>query len=154
MHQYSDPAEAIKVLPEFLKLHAKRWPKAYKARGLHENLLKSGLTTGIVHFTSMQSGEDVLSYHFGFNYNYRYYYYMPVIDPEFENLSPGKIHLFKLVEYAIENGFQVFDHLRGDENYKSGWTNGFQPLYEYAWRSGTMISRCKHLLLSIKKKLI
>lgn len=152
LYQYTDPGKTIKVLPEFLKLHVERWPKAYKAPGFHENLLNRGLLSGTVHFTSLQIGENVVSYHLGFTYNRRYYYYMPAIDAEFENFSPGKIHLYKLMEYAIENGFHVFDHLRGDENYKSGWANDVQSLYEYNWRSGRISSRIKYKLLSVKKE--
>jgi CelD/BcsL family acetyltransferase involved in cellulose biosynthesis len=152
LYQYTDPAEAINVLPELLKFHALRWPKAYKAPVFHENLLNRGLAAGIVHFTSLQIGGNALSYHLGFMHNRRYYYYMPVIDVQFENFSPGKIHLFKLVEYAIENGFRVFDHLRGDENYKSGWAKDVQSLYQYNWHSGKMISGIKNKVLSIKKE--
>lgn len=78
---------------------------------------------------------------------------MPVIDPVFENLSPGKIHLFRLVEYAINNGFAIFDHLRGDENYKTGWTNKTQKLYRFFVENGRPISKVKNTLCNLKAKL-
>lgn len=154
LYQYTDHAEAIKVLPEFLKLHAERWTKAYKAPGFHENLINRGLLSGIVHFTSLQIGENVLSYHLGFRDKGRYYYYMPVINQEYANYSPGKVHLLYLVEKCINEGFNIFDHLRGDENYKSGWCNKIQQLYYYEKKSEKISSRIRNWSVEIKKILI
>jgi CelD/BcsL family acetyltransferase involved in cellulose biosynthesis len=152
LNHYTTISEALSVLPHFLKLHSERWPKAYKAPGFHQNLIKYGVESGIIHFTSLKSGEKILSYHLGFVYNSRYYYYMPTIDPVYENLSPGKVHLFKLVEFAIENGYQLFDHLRGVENYKVGWTNSIQPLYQFLEYKNSPRSDIKNMINSIKKK--
>lgn len=148
---FKDLPEALGILPSFLELHSKRWPKAYKAPGFHENLLRYGLEKNIVHFTTLRVNDKTMSYHLGFRFNHTYYYYMPAIDPQFENLSPGKIHLFMLVDYAIKNEFYIFDHLRGDENYKSGWADALRPLYKFSLQSNRGISKCKNRLLSLKK---
>ena len=86
----------------------KRWPKAYKAPGFHENLLNYGLDKNIVHFTALRVNDKTMSYHLGFKFNHTYYYYMPAIDPQYENLSPGKIIFSSLVDYAIKNEFYDF----------------------------------------------
>jgi len=153
LYRYKTVEEALNILPQFLKLHTDRWPSAYKANGFHKNLIMYGLESGIVHFTSLNSGEKRLSFHLGFMYNRSYFYYMPVIDPEYKNLSPGKVHLFKLVGSAIADGINVFDHLRGDENYKEGWTNSIQPLYGFSYQNTSFNSKARNWLCIIKEKL-
>lgn len=153
LYNYDKTDEALDALPQFLRLHSNRWPKSYKAPQFHKNIIISTLNKGLLHFSSLKVGDKILSYHLGFNFNQRYYYYMPVIDPEFENLSPGKIHLFNLIEYACNSGFTVFDHLRGDENYKTGWTSNAQKLYRISIQNEQMLSRIKNGLCDLKAKL-
>lgn len=153
LYEYDMTDEALEVLPQFLRLHSNRWPKAYKAPEFHKNIIINTINKGLLHFSSLKAGDKILSYHLGFTFTERYYYYMPVIDPEFENLSPGKIHLFKLMEYAINNGFTVFDHLRGDENYKTGWTSNAQKLYRMSIHNEQLLSRIKNGICHLKAKL-
>jgi CelD/BcsL family acetyltransferase involved in cellulose biosynthesis len=108
---------------DFMCQHTLRWPHAYKAPHFHENLLKAGLGSGIVHFSVLSVGDKEIAWHLGFSYRGRYYYYMPAGNRDYFKFSPTKIHLYYLVKRAVENGYEVFDHLRGEENYKSGWSN-------------------------------
>ena len=39
-------------------------------------------------------------------------------DNKFVKLSPGKVIIAYSIKYAIENGFQIYDFLRGNEEYK------------------------------------
>lgn len=108
---------------EFMRQHSLRWPQAYKAPKYHENLLKNGLPTEQVHFSTLSVGHTEIAWHLGFTHNRRFYYYMPAGNQEYFKYSPTKIHLFYLMRRAIEQGYDVYDHLRGEENYKSGWSN-------------------------------
>lgn len=47
-----------------------------------------------------------------------FYFYITGYDDNFSKLSPGRVMLAHSIKYAIENGFEVFDFLRGDEDYK------------------------------------
>ncbi len=153
LYHYKTVDESLDVLPQFLKLHSRQWPNAYKAPGFHRNLISAGIESGIVDFTSLKCGEKIFGYHLGFIYNNRYYYYMPATDHEFENLSPGKVHMYKLIEYAIERSCQIFDHLRGDENYKAGWTNDMQFLFKFSQKNTGIGSGIRNLAYSIKQKI-
>jgi CelD/BcsL family acetyltransferase involved in cellulose biosynthesis len=42
-------------------------------------------------------------------------------DPHFASVSPGMAVMAYSTQYAIENGFRVYDHLRGAENYKGSY---------------------------------
>lgn len=117
------PAETFAT---FMAQHSKRWPKAYKAPKFHENLLRDGLKAGVVDFTVLCVGDEEIAWHLGFKYRGRYYYYMPAGNEAYFKYSPTKIHLFYLVRRAVESGYEVYDHLRGEETYKSGWSNDAQ----------------------------
>lgn len=145
--------EALDLLPRLMELHSSRWPSSYKAPFFHENLIKKGIESGITDFTALKSGDDFLSYNIGFNFNDIYYYYMPAIDPIFENLSPGKVHLFLLIRSSVENRFMGFDHLRGDENYKTDWSNHISQLYRVHSVSRNPVSGLKHFLVASKSRI-
>jgi hypothetical protein len=152
LKHYKDIDDALYALSNFLEIHSLRWPNAYKAPLFHENLLRSGINAGIVDFSSLYSGDRILSYHLGFIDGNRYYCYMIAFNTDYEALSPAKIHLYLLVEYAFKHGYQTFDFLRGVENYKSGWTNNFEYLYNYYLVNDRISSKYKDFLICLKKQ--
>lgn len=135
---------------EFMAQHSRRWPKAYKAPHFHENLLKYGLKSGIVHFSTLSVGGKEIAWHLGFSYRKRYYYYMPAGNQEYFKYSPTKIHLFYLVRRAVEQGYEIYDHLRGEENYKSGWSNGSQYVNSLIVNNSKFSTKIKTGLLKLK----
>ncbi len=134
----------------FMHAHSQRWPNAYKAPQFHANMIKAGLAAGVVDFTALMAGETELAWHLGFSYKGRYYYYMPAGNPEFLKYSPVKIHLFKLIERAILNGIEIYDHLRGEENYKDGWSDGHQTVHAQSIISGSASTAAKRKLLKLR----
>ena len=139
--------EALGELPSFLEAHRSRWPHAYKAPHLHENLLRMGMPAGIVRFDCLTLDGRSIAWHLGYHFDRRFYYYMPAVDANFQKFSPGKLLLYKLVERAIAEGDLIFDHLRGDENYKSGWTNEIQGLWKFHRRRSSLSGHVKFFLL-------
>lgn len=137
----------------FMQQHSLRWPNAYKAPNFHENLLKYGLKEKCVHFSVLKAGENEVAWHLGFQHKGRYYYYMPAGHQDYLKFSPAKIHLFFLVKRAVENGFDIFDHLRGEENYKDGWSNDSQHVNTYSLNSNSTISVLKRNLLKLRDSL-
>lgn len=145
---------ALSVLPEFLEYHCKRWPNAWKAPGLHQRIIECGLPLGIVDFSELRIDNVPISWHLGFRDEKRFYYYMPAINPEFAVYSPGKVHLWYLIEQSMQEGIKIFDHLRGNENYKSGWTNKIQKLYSYTEKSPKIASRIRNWTAEEGKNLL
>ncbi len=134
----------------FMKQHAFRWPYAYKAPHFHEKLLKYGLNADCVHFSVLMAGDKEVAWHLGFEYADRFYYYMPAGHQDYLKFSPAKIHLFFLVKRAIENELMVFDHLRGEENYKDGWSNDSQHVNTYNLKLGNISVQIKNNILKIR----
>lgn len=135
----------------FMSAHTSRWPKAYKIPGFHRSLLSEPLLkSGIVSFTALRAGQTTVAWHLGFQDTNRFYYYMPAGNPEFAQYSPVKVHLLKLVERAISLNIPVYDHLRGEETYKSGWSNTAQHVNNLSIESRTESTKMKLNLLKLR----
>lgn len=139
------------VFEAFMEAHRNKWPKAYKAPGFHQNLINKCSLDGPIHFSTLNVGDTVVAWHLGFDFKGIYYYYMPAGNPEYLKFSPVKVHLYHLICRAIERGYTKYDHLRGDETYKSGWADGSQYVNTlYILGSGTA-ARLKDKILNIRK---
>ena len=53
-----------------------------------------------------------------FDYQQRIWVYNSGFDPQYREYSPGWVMLSYLIQDAISNGKQIFDFMRGDEDYK------------------------------------
>jgi CelD/BcsL family acetyltransferase involved in cellulose biosynthesis len=62
-------------------------------------------------------GKKAASY-LNFDFQNRLYIYNSGLNPIFENLSPGWVLLGYLIEWAIAEGREMVDFMRGDEGYK------------------------------------
>ena len=64
-----------------------------------------------------------------FEDNLGYYLYNSTYDPAAREASPGVVLLTGLIELAIDQGLEVFDFLKGDEQYKYRIGAEERPLY-------------------------
>ncbi|MCF8384017.1 MAG: GNAT family N-acetyltransferase [Chlorobium sp.] len=138
--------EAMDALYGFLSVHRKRWPKSHEtgvSEVVYELILRYGLDSGVSHFSELRMNQKAMSWHFGFRYNERFYYYMQAYEEEYIKLSPGKIHLALLYKDAFSAGDQIFDHLRGEEEYKDSWKSADRTLYEYSSNNSGLVSSVK-----------
>lgn len=79
---------------------------------------------GPVHFSVLSLNGQDISWHIGFVTDGVFFYYVPSFDPAFDAYSPGKVHLYYLLQDAYAKGLQGFDFLRGNESYKFAWADG------------------------------
>ena len=68
----------------------------------------------------------------GFVFNGRYYAYVATWAPEFEESSPGKLHLEEVIRTCHERGIAVADFLMPAVRYKFTWTDRAMPVADYA----------------------
>jgi CelD/BcsL family acetyltransferase involved in cellulose biosynthesis len=114
---------AEQAVLEFRAVHTERWPRAYKAPRVFRNLIHYGLPVGVVYFSILQAGGSTMAWRLGFLDQRRFYAYMQAQRPQYAAFSPSKVLLYYTVKDAIARGLQVFDHLLGDESYKTGWAD-------------------------------
>ena len=140
-----------RVFEDFMAVHRQKWPNAYKAPGFHRRLVDQCSKEGPIHFSTLMVGDTVVAWHLGFEFKGTYYYYMPAGHPDYQKLSPVKVHLYYLVCRAIERGCHHYDHLRGDETYKGGWANGSQYVNTLLAESGLLRQQVKKGIIRIKQ---
>ena len=68
----------------------------------------------------------------GFVFNGRYYAYVATWAPEFEESSPGKLHLEEVIRACKERGVAVADFLMPAARYKFTWASAAMPVADYA----------------------
>jgi CelD/BcsL family acetyltransferase involved in cellulose biosynthesis len=122
---------AMAGLDAFLQAHESRWRHAYRAPGWFESLIREMLPTGLLHLSAIELEDRAISWHFGFVHKKRFYCYVSAFDNSLAVLSPGQVHIHRLIGEAYRLGATVFDFLRGEESYKSEWTEMGIQLFGY-----------------------
>lgn len=153
VYSLSEKEEILEQLPLLLAYHQARYPKSYQAPGFHIALVRRALESGLLHFSALMVGKQPVSWHLGFCERKVFYYYLPATHPDFLRFSPGKVHLLLLNKWALEHQIEVFDHLRGEENYKNGWTDSVQNIYQLQISNSSIISRIRNYCVDLKSKL-
>jgi CelD/BcsL family acetyltransferase involved in cellulose biosynthesis len=82
------------------------------------DIARIGIEKGWLRLTFLEAGSRRYSSCFGFELGKNYFLYNSAHDPEARELSPGIIHIVKLIESGIERGLDRFDFLQGSERYK------------------------------------
>lgn len=141
---------ALRDLPLLLDYHKDRWPNAYKAPLFHENLIKEGLKSNILHFTRLDFNESPGSWRIGFYFRGIYYSYMPTINPQHMEYGLGKLHLLHCVNYAINQHGNTYDQLRGSELYKSEWTQDEESISSIRLSRSSFVSKIKMKIIYFK----
>lgn len=101
-----------------------------------EGLALQAWAEGSLHLSMLTCGDQAISTHLGFTSDDGFYYYMPGYDIALAKLSPGKVHLTKLIMWALDNGCRRFDFLRGEADYKGSLGNEVRSLSDYIFSRG------------------
>ena len=87
---------------------------------------------GEQHISSLMLDGKVLSIHWGVIYKKVFYHLMPSISyNKFMKYAPGRLLLFHLIKWSIDNKISKFDFTIGDETYKKDWAKENNFLYDY-----------------------
>ena len=81
-------------------------------------IAQEGFREGWLQLAFLQVGDIKAAGYLNFDFNNQIWVYNSGIDPLFENLSPGWTLLSKIINWAIEQGREGLDFMRGNEIYK------------------------------------
>ncbi len=131
-----------------LRLHALRWGRAgvfhdATTERLHRCFTARLAQRGDLWLTTLDLDDTPAAAWYGFSFGRTVYYYQGGWDPAWERHSVGTVLMGTMIRRAIEEGYQTFDFLRGDESYKRTWTETVRPTYQIAvirpgWRGGVL----------------
>lgn len=119
-----DGEDAKRWLPFFQNLRSEKYPASPLPPDYMLNLFTHANARSVLHCSLIRLNGRPISLHLGFYCGKTLFWYLPVYDKEFASFSPGKIHLYMAVKWLFENSGEAFDFMRGQESYKSDWTDG------------------------------
>jgi CelD/BcsL family acetyltransferase involved in cellulose biosynthesis len=90
-----------------------------------------GLTQSAVELLgfSLASTDHELSAQWGFTHLGRYYAYMSGKNPQFDQYSPGRLHLGMVIEACKDRGFDVLELMAPASDYKLTWSDRTRQLH-------------------------
>lgn len=138
-----DLKAADKSLKTMLRMHAKRWPNAYKPPAFHEHLIQKGLAAGLVDFVEMRFDERPIAWQISFMFKGRFSLYMPAIHEDFLQYGPGNVSQAFAMAEALANGMTTVDHLRGGEGYKTAWGGEETAVYDVVFDQPSITSQIR-----------
>jgi CelD/BcsL family acetyltransferase involved in cellulose biosynthesis len=100
-----------------------------------ERILGEGLAAGWAHYAVLRVAGTPVAWHLGLFHQEGLYWWMPTYDAAWENLSPGKVLLAKLIEHAISQKWRRLHFLTGGQSYKLAWKPDKPDLRTIRWRA-------------------
>lgn len=115
--------DALKYLPDFLKMYKKRRPNAFIPIGLHRNLIHECFRNNLMILSLITLNNTPISFRIAFISENTYYSYLPVYDENYSRFSIGNIHRYYTIKKAFESNYYIYDLLKGNKKYKQKWAN-------------------------------
>jgi CelD/BcsL family acetyltransferase involved in cellulose biosynthesis len=140
---------ALAIAKTFMEAHKASWPRAYRAPKWYEILIREVMPTGLLQMSTIEHAARSISWNIGFLHKNRFYCYVSAYDRSLSKFSPGQLHLLLLIQNSYRLNATFFDFLRGQEWYKSEWTNTSEPLCGYEWMSPCIGSSCRRNLRNL-----
>jgi CelD/BcsL family acetyltransferase involved in cellulose biosynthesis len=95
---------------------------------------------GLLRFSVLGFGDEVLAYHFGFEFEGTLYWYKPTFNVAYEKHSPGEVLLKMIIEDCIERDLDELDFTIGKEAFKYRFANQERTVFRVAgFRSRTRL---------------
>jgi CelD/BcsL family acetyltransferase involved in cellulose biosynthesis len=134
----STPENIEFFLNSFFKLQNDRWKNREATTVLQNTSLCSFYRTVTLNFVNENLVElymlridniDIASYYI-LHKDMSHFAYLGGFDPSFSHYSPGTVALYSIIQESIKYGIEMFDFMRGAEQYKYHW----KPLTHFNYR--------------------
>jgi len=122
LHIVEDAAELDAEIESFLSLMAQDEAKVRfltePMRAQMRQTMRMAFTCGCLNLAFLQFGEEKAAAYLSFDYLNRVWVYNSGFNTKFFEHSPGWVLLGHMIQWAISNGREALDFMRGDEEYK------------------------------------
>ena len=148
---YSDAADINPWLEDFFAQHVRRWdgtkfPSLFLStanRNFFRDLVKNFSGSGLLIFTRITVDKTPVALHCGFVSEGDFIWYKPTFNPEFSKVSPGEVMMRELFLMASDLGATGFDFTRGDEAFKTRFSNSERHVRTFT-RHPSVASALRH----------
>lgn len=125
---------------------------AFEKRGaFHQNAARLFLKKGWLHFYTIRKNNEMIGALYCYNYKGTLMYMQGGFNPEYAKLNLGNYIIYRAIRDAIDQQLEIFDFMRGAEEYKFRWTSDVRYLHRliiarsvkgriYLWRHRTIRS--------------
>ncbi len=100
-----------------------------------ERVISEGIRDGWAHYSSLRVAGVPVAWLIGLFDRETLYYWIPKYDVKWQNFSPGKVLLARLVEHAIAHSWSRINFLTGAHDYKMSWNPRLLTLRTLRWYS-------------------
>jgi CelD/BcsL family acetyltransferase involved in cellulose biosynthesis len=126
------PDELPDALDALFELHRRRWNRRWlpgvfagkRVQEFHRAVTPKLLAKGALRMHVLALDDEVQAVLYGFAFHDRTCYYQGGFEPELAKYSLGSVLIASAIKQATLEGFETFDFLRGNEDYKQRWTSG------------------------------
>jgi CelD/BcsL family acetyltransferase involved in cellulose biosynthesis len=140
LHQARTETELQEGFQILLRLHSARWGSTEvplgvfgndRFRRFHEEVAKKLLAGNQLRLAWLERDGKPIAIEYQFVDDKTVYAYQAGLDLSVnDECSPGKLTMMAAIRFAIEQGCESFDLLRGNEPYKSNWRAVPSPCYD------------------------
>ena len=155
--------QALTYLSDVAPFHLKRWRGISDGSGFsnpdfvrfHEILIKNGWNSGQIDIIKVSCGERVVGYFYNFKYRNKVYFYLSGLCQEADSsLKPGLSgHALSIQKY-MDEGYQYYDFMGGDERYKASLGKKNNDLFQVAFQKPLLKFKTEHFLRYIKNRVL
>lgn len=128
--------ERQRALTHLFRLHDLRWKghggsDAFDEPGVqafHDEFTSLALQRGWLRLFLLSLDSYPVAALYGFAYDRVFYFYQSGFDPYYSGESVGSLTIALTIKHAIEEGFEEYDFLHGNEPYKFHWAKATREL--------------------------
>jgi hypothetical protein len=147
-----DDSKLNYAINEFLRCREDKWKYTSTYRNTIKGIMISSIRANIGQLSVLFLGDIPISWHFGFIHAKIFYYWYPLTNSDFLKYSPGKIHLYYLLDFVFKKSITYFDLMLGDEEYKYEWVNCQAQTYYLYMTSNKFKTKFKFMICNLKNK--
>ena len=125
----------------FTSLHQKKWTSEGCPGGFgeghgreflkfHLDVAQSFADKGWLGLYFLMANNEPVAAQYAFKYNRKMLCYLTGWDPAYSEYSIGNLSIMFLLQECIKEGLNEYDLMRGDEGYKTRWTDKYVKNYE------------------------
>jgi len=131
------------IIDQMLYFHSQKWQTSEVNQKFYKALIYNTFNNNKTLLFELKLDNISFAWLFGFVENNNFLMYLIATNPDYKDYSSGKILIYHVFEYCINNKFEICDFLRGDDDYKNMWTTDFNTIYSYFYANPNIYSKFK-----------
>jgi len=162
LENIKQPDDIINAINNLKELHQKAWqkkglPGAFSNKfftNFHEKLISNKSNSNNIDFINLYSGNTLIGSLYNFLFNNQVYFYQSGFEYRSENIyKPGLITHYLAINHYASLGYQTYDLLVGELDYKKSISSHSYPMPSYRLRTNKLRFKLEDSLRYLKSKI-